>query len=135
LSHWHFFTTYPLSCNCSALFSLQSGASAMLAPALRYVTDALALSWRRQLTTVAHRRYLSGSTFYAASQLAGMQACHSDCHLCMRDNRCEIASSAATLQGDAMLCPAMLMLHGHVSCKCMVTGNLQRENCTTSTED
>lgn len=46
----------------------------MLAPALRYVTDALALSWRRRLTTAAHRRYLSGSTFYAASQLAGMQA-------------------------------------------------------------
>jgi ABC transporter transmembrane region 2 len=57
---------------------LQSAASALLAPLLRYVTDELAASWRRRLTA-AHRRYLSGSTFYAASQLTGMQAsvhCH-----------------------------------------------------------
>lgn len=53
--------------------SLQSAASALLAPLLRYVTDALAMSWRRRLTAAAHRRYLSGSTFYTASQLAGMQ--------------------------------------------------------------
>lgn len=45
----------------------------MLAPSLKYLADALALSWRKRLTSVAHRRYLSGSTFYAASNLAGMQ--------------------------------------------------------------
>lgn len=45
----------------------------MLAPALKYLADALALSWRKRLTSVAHQRYLTGSTFYGASHLAGMQ--------------------------------------------------------------
>ena len=66
---------------------MQSAASALLAPLLRYVTDELAASWRRRLTAAAHRRYLSGSTFYAASQLAGMQAscCHTACLPAMQD--------------------------------------------------
>lgn len=45
----------------------------MLAPLLKYLADALALSWRDRLTVVAHQRYLKGSTCYAASNLAGMQ--------------------------------------------------------------
>lgn len=50
----------------------------MLAPALKYLADALALSWRKRLTSVAHRRYLTGSTFYGASHLAGMQVSPGD---------------------------------------------------------
>ena len=68
--------TYDTLCllvrNCSVC-QLQSGASAVLAPALKYLTDALALSWRRRITSSANRRYLSGSTFYVTSQLAGLQ--------------------------------------------------------------
>jgi hypothetical protein len=37
------------------------------------VADSLSLSWRRQLTAVAHKRYLKHNNFYAVSQLAGMQ--------------------------------------------------------------
>ncbi|DBA67674.1 TPA: hypothetical protein ACH3X2_001266 [Trebouxia sp. C0005] len=52
---------------------LQSAASAVLAPSLRQVADALAMTWRRRLTTAAHARYFKGNTFYTTSQLAGMQ--------------------------------------------------------------
>ncbi len=45
----------------------------MLAPSLRHVADSLSLSWRRQLTAVAHKRYLKRINFYTVSQLAGMQ--------------------------------------------------------------
>lgn len=45
----------------------------MLAPSLRHVADSLSLSWRRQLTAVAHKRYLRRINFYTVSQLAGMQ--------------------------------------------------------------
>lgn len=50
---------------------LQSAASAVLAPSLRYVADALALTWRKRLTAAAHTRYFKGNTFYTTSQLAG----------------------------------------------------------------
>ncbi len=50
---------------------LQSAASAVLAPSLRQVADALAMTWRRRLTTAAHARYFKGNTFYTTSQLAG----------------------------------------------------------------
>ena len=52
----------------------QAVASAILAPSLRHVADSLALSWRRQLTAAAHKRYLAHNNFYTVSQLAGMQA-------------------------------------------------------------
>ncbi|KAL3156583.1 hypothetical protein ABBQ38_000874 [Trebouxia sp. C0009 RCD-2024] len=52
---------------------LQSAASAVLAPSLRHVADALAMTWRRRLTAAAHSRYFRGNTFYTTSQLAGMQ--------------------------------------------------------------
>lgn len=52
----------------------QAVASAVLAPSLRHVADSLALSWRRQLTAAAHKRYLAHNNFYTVSQLAGMQA-------------------------------------------------------------
>ena len=51
---------------------LQSAASAVLAPSLRHVADALAMTWRRRLTAAAHSRYFKGNTFYTTSQLAGM---------------------------------------------------------------
>ncbi|CAL5222677.1 g5077 [Coccomyxa viridis] len=51
----------------------QAAASAVLAPSLRHVADSLSLSWRRQLTAVAHKRYLKRINFYTVSQLAGMQ--------------------------------------------------------------
>jgi len=54
---------------------VQSLASAILAPSLRLVADRLALEWRKQLTRRVHQKYLSGSNFYAVSQLAGMQVC------------------------------------------------------------
>lgn len=50
---------------------LQSAASAVLAPSLRHVADALAMTWRRRLTAAAHSRYFRGNTFYTTSQLAG----------------------------------------------------------------
>lgn len=50
---------------------LQSAASAVLAPSLRHVADALAMTWRRRLTAAAHSRYFKGNTFYTTSQLAG----------------------------------------------------------------
>lgn len=50
---------------------LQSAASAVLAPSLRHVADALAMTWRRRLTAAAHARYFKGNTFYTTSQLAG----------------------------------------------------------------
>ena len=37
------------------------------------MADSLSLSWRRQLTAVAHKRYLKHNNFYTVSQLAGMQ--------------------------------------------------------------
>lgn len=52
---------------------VQALASAILAPSLRHVADSLSLSWRRQLTSVAHKRYLKRINFYTVSQLAGMQ--------------------------------------------------------------
>ena len=52
---------------------VQAVASAILAPSLRHVADSLSLSWRRQLTAVAHQRYLARINFYTTSQLAGMQ--------------------------------------------------------------
>ena len=54
---------------------LQSAASAVLAPSLRQVADALAMTWRRRLTTAAHARYFKGNTFYTTSQLAGRPCC------------------------------------------------------------
>ena len=59
---------------------LQSGASSILAPSLKHVGDALALSWRRRLTQAAHAYYLRGNNFYAVSQLAGMQVCAQVCY-------------------------------------------------------
>lgn len=55
---------------------LQSAASAVLAPSLRHVADALAMTWRRRLTAAAHSRYFRGNTFYTTSQLAGQLLCH-----------------------------------------------------------
>ena len=55
---------------------VQALASAVLAPSLRHVADSLSLSWRRQLTAVAHKRYLKRINFYTVSQLAGMQVPH-----------------------------------------------------------
>ena len=51
---------------------LQSAASAILAPSLRHVADALAMTWRRRLTAAAHSRYFKDLTFYSTSQLAGI---------------------------------------------------------------
>lgn len=56
---------------------LQSAASAVLAPSLRHVADALAMTWRRRLTAAAHSRYFKGNTFYTTSQLAGVCMCFS----------------------------------------------------------
>jgi hypothetical protein len=58
---------------------MQAVASAILAPSLRHVADSLALSWRRQLTDVAHRRYLKRINFYTVSNLAGMQVLPAHC--------------------------------------------------------
>lgn len=55
------------------LSAVQSLLSAVLAPSLRFVTDSLALAWRRRLTGAAHRLYLKGNTFYTTAQLAGLQ--------------------------------------------------------------
>jgi ABC-type uncharacterized transport system fused permease/ATPase subunit len=55
------------------MYFMQALASAILAPSLRHVADSLALSWRRQLTDVAHKRYLKRINFYTVSNLAGMQ--------------------------------------------------------------
>ena len=52
---------------------MQSLASAILAPSLRLVADRLALQWRKQLTRRVHSKYLSGTNFYATSQLANLQ--------------------------------------------------------------
>ena len=61
---------------------LQSAASAVLAPSLRQVADALAMTWRRRLTTAAHARYFKGNTFYTTSQLAGQPAVLPRAKLC-----------------------------------------------------
>ena len=52
---------------------LQSAASAITAPALRYVTDALGLLWRRRLTQSLGDLYLKGDAYYAAIHKAGLQ--------------------------------------------------------------
>ncbi len=80
---------------------LQSAASAVLAPSLRQVADALAMTWRRRLTTAAHARYFKGNTFYTTSQLAGQLALLSHAMLC-----CAALRHAALCY--AMLCYAML---------------------------
>lgn len=51
---------------------LQSLGSALLAPALRYATDMLALDWRKRLTDRILGFYLNGNTAHATAQLAGM---------------------------------------------------------------
>ena len=50
----------------------QAAASAVLAPSLRALGDALALSWRTSLTDAIHKRYLSRNTFYAVAALGGV---------------------------------------------------------------
>ena len=50
----------------------QSFGSALLAPLLKYTTNALALTWRRRLTEHVHAAYLTGRTAAALSQLAGV---------------------------------------------------------------
>jgi ABC-type uncharacterized transport system fused permease/ATPase subunit len=50
---------------------LQSGASAILAPSLRHVADALALTWRRRLTAAVHAQYFKGNTAYTVANVAG----------------------------------------------------------------
>ena len=51
----------------------QALGSAILAPTLKFATNAMALSWRRRLTEHVHRAYLRGGTACAVSQLAGLQ--------------------------------------------------------------
>jgi ABC-type uncharacterized transport system fused permease/ATPase subunit len=51
----------------------QSLGSALLAPLLKYTTNALALTWRRRLTEHVHARYLSGHTAAALASLAGLR--------------------------------------------------------------
>lgn len=51
---------------------LQSGASAILAPSLKYVADNLAVSWRTRLTGSALSKYLSGKISYVVAELADM---------------------------------------------------------------
>lgn len=51
---------------------LQSAASAILAPSLRYVAERLALTWRNRLTRETTSRYLTGKVSYIVAELAGM---------------------------------------------------------------
>jgi ABC-type uncharacterized transport system fused permease/ATPase subunit len=51
---------------------LQSLGSALLAPALRFATDGLALEWRRRITDGALDHYLVENTAYTAVALARM---------------------------------------------------------------
>ena len=86
---------------------LQSAASAVLAPSLRQVADALAMTWRRRLTTAAHARYFKGNTFYTTSQLAGLEAALAVLVLC-----CAVLGGVG--MGCVVLCCAMLgcAVHG-----------------------
>ncbi len=84
---------------------LQSAASAVLAPSLRQVADALAMTWRRRLTTAAHARYFKGNTFYTTSQLAGQPALLSHAKLCPA-MLCQAVLCCAVLH-HAMLCCAV----------------------------
>lgn len=69
---------YMLRQNLGAFRSLiaisiaQALGSAVLAPLLRYETDALALEWRKRLTARALQHYLSEDTAYATVHLGGM---------------------------------------------------------------
>jgi ABC-type uncharacterized transport system fused permease/ATPase subunit len=47
---------------------LQSAASSILAPSLRHVADALALTWRRRLTRATLGAYLKPNIFYSVTQ-------------------------------------------------------------------
>ena len=61
---------------------LQSGASAVLAPSLKHVGDALALAWRKRLTQASHAYYLRGNNYFSVSQLAAMQVWASTESIC-----------------------------------------------------
>jgi ABC-type uncharacterized transport system fused permease/ATPase subunit len=50
----------------------QAVGSAMLAPLLKYSTNALALSWRQRLSEHVHKSYLKDNTACALGQLAGL---------------------------------------------------------------
>ena len=91
---------------------LQSAASAVLAPSLRQVADALAMTWRRRLTTAAHARYFKGNTFYTTSQLAGLAAVLAVLVLCCAGMGCGVLCCAVL--GWAVLCMAALCMPCYV---------------------
>ena len=51
---------------------MQSVASAIVAPSLRYLTNILAVTWRARLTQALSREYLSSSVFYNVIHRKGM---------------------------------------------------------------
>lgn len=125
---------------------LQSAASAVLAPSLRQVADALAMTWRRRLTTAAHARYFKGNTFYTTSQLAGLAAALALLVLGCAGMGCAVLGCGVLR--CAMLCCAMLGWAGlgraglccawpcyarHAMLSCGGTGAIQPEpvNCIT----
>ena len=55
-----------------AMSVAQALGSAVLAPLLRYTTDALALEWRKRITARTLQHYLSEDTAYATVHLGGM---------------------------------------------------------------
>mmetsp|Transcript_35427 Transcript_35427/g.99833 ORF Transcript_35427/g.99833 Transcript_35427/m.99833 type:complete len:1301 (+) Transcript_35427:15-3917(+) len=52
---------------------VQSLASAITAPSLKYLTDRLAVSWRARLTEALAGKFLTGNTFYSVIHLQGMK--------------------------------------------------------------
>jgi ABC-type uncharacterized transport system fused permease/ATPase subunit len=50
----------------------QSIASAVLAPSLHNIAEALAISWRTRMTSILSEKYLHGNTAYLTSQLSGL---------------------------------------------------------------
>ena len=73
LSTTNDFDSLWLSKSISLYSCSQSLASAVLAPSLTLVADSLSLEWRKQLTRRVHSKYLKGATFYALSNISGMQ--------------------------------------------------------------
>ncbi|CAG9462286.1 unnamed protein product [Pedinophyceae sp. YPF-701] len=51
---------------------IQSAASAVLAQSLKYLTDKLALAWRRRLVEDLSRSYFAGNTLYITSRMMGL---------------------------------------------------------------
>mmetsp|Transcript_38388 Transcript_38388/g.91038 ORF Transcript_38388/g.91038 Transcript_38388/m.91038 type:complete len:1229 (+) Transcript_38388:203-3889(+) len=75
---------------------LQSSASAVIAPTLKYLTEKLSLDWCESLTAAISSQYLRGHSFYAVQNLVGI---HDADQRITRDVKCLSEELAGLVQG------------------------------------